>query len=386
MAKIRPSVKFLTFCFFLMFLGYNGVQQYVTVFFAEKGIPFVGFYSLILIYVFLSVFSPVAGAFVSRYGPKKAMVGAAAFYGVYMLSLLSGSLILVYVGSAFLGIAAAFLWNGQNVYLIKSSVENTSGRSAGLFTVAISASAAFGILLVWYLQRFLSLDTIFLMFSVLPLISFILFFFLPAVETTNVPNKFRLLKRAILSKTAMRLSLLWFGLAFISGLALGFLPLDVKDLFGVSFVGPLSVVFYVIPILFAYFSGRISDAFGRKPMIVVSFIVCSLSLIVLYFATSLSLMIMGIVLLTTYYAVTRTITYALVGDISTSENLSSLTSLFWAIQNIGTVCALLVALILAGKGVYLGSLGFVVVSLVVLYPVLRHSLPEAKEKIEKEMS
>lgn len=385
MAKINSSVKLLALSFFIIFFGYNGVQQYVTIFFSEKGISSVGFYSLIIIYVLLSLSSPLAGAFVSKYGPKKAMVLASVFYGLFILSLLPGSLSLVYLGSALLGIAAAFLWNGQNIYLIKASTEDNTGRGAGLFMVALSASAALGILTNWYLQRYLSLDTIFLLFSILPLIGFFLLLALPPVPTQHVPNKFQLLKRSLASPTALRFSSLWFGLAFVSGLALGFIPIDIKNLFGIKLVGPLSTLFYVMPILFSYFLGKVSDTLGRKPMIILSFVLCGISLIVLSLATTIWLMVIGIVILTTYYAVARTITFALVGDISSSRNLSSLTSQFWAIQNLGTVAALFTALAIPGKNVYLVSLGFLILSLVLLYPILKHTLPEARSIIEKEM-
>ncbi|MBS3169537.1 MFS transporter [Candidatus Woesearchaeota archaeon] len=385
MTKINSSIKLLALSFFIIFFGYNGVQQYVTVFFAEKGMLSVGFYSLIIIYVLLSLCSPLAGAFVSKYGPKKAMVLASLFYALFILSLLPGSLSLVYLGSALLGIAAAFLWNGQNVYLIKASTENSAGKSAGLFMVALSSSAAAGILTIWYLQQSLSLATIFLIFSILPFVGFFLLLTLPSVPTEHVPNKFQLMKRSLTSPTAFRFSLLWFGLAFVSGLALGFLPIDIKNLFGIHLIGPLSTLFYVMPILFSYLFGKVSDKLGRKPMIILSFVLCGISLIILSLATTLWLMILGIIILTTYYAATRTITFVLVGDISSPQNLGSLTSQFWAVQNVGTVAALFTAIIIPGKNVYLVSLGFLVLSAVLLFPILNHSLPETRSIIEKEM-
>ncbi len=253
MTKINFSIKLLALSFFIIFLGYNCVQQYLTVFFYEKGISFVGFYSLIIIYVLMLLSSPVAGMFVSKYGPKRAMSIASLFYGLFILSLLSGSLILIYLSSALLGIAAAFLWNGQNIYLIKSSTENVTGKGAGLFIFALSLSTVLGNLMIWYLQHYFQLGTIFLIFSVLPFIGFFFLLALPPVPTQYLPNKFQLMKKSLTSPTALRLSLLWFGFSFVSGLVICFLPIDINSLFGIKLVGRFQVSFMLCPFSYLTF-------------------------------------------------------------------------------------------------------------------------------------
>ena len=78
--SINRDVKLLSVSFLLIFLGFNGVQQYVTTFFSDIGAVDLGFQSLILIYLFFILFDPLSALFVSKHGGKKCMIVSSIFF------------------------------------------------------------------------------------------------------------------------------------------------------------------------------------------------------------------------------------------------------------------------------------------------------------------
>lgn len=144
-------------------------------------------------------------------------------------------------------------------------------------------------------------------------------------------------------------------------------------------------VFWIIPILFSYISGKISDVKGRKIMIALSYIFGLLGLTSLYFSEYSILLIIAIVLLALSYAIFRPMSFALVGDVSVERNLVPLTALFWMAQNIGIVLALLVSSEIQTKVIYLISDLIIIASSIVLFPLLKLDLKEIRLKISQEI-
>src|SRR3989338_5487349 len=107
---INRNILLLSLAFFFIFLGFSGVQQYVTSYFEDAGLSSVGFVSLILIYVFFTLTSLFSSMILVKIGSRLAMIIGALLYGSYIISLLYPRSWLVYVISALLGVAAGLLW------------------------------------------------------------------------------------------------------------------------------------------------------------------------------------------------------------------------------------------------------------------------------------
>lgn len=386
--SVSQPIKILSLGFLFIFLGFSGVERYVTAFFSEIGVIEVGFYSLILIYLFFLLFDPLSAVFVSKYGAKKCMILASIFYSLFILSLLSKNVILIYFASALLGIAASFLWTGQNSYLIRASDEKSYGANAGFFSSLQALGAALSVLFLGFLIAPFYFKLPFLFFSIFPLIGFILLFQLNDIRVEEKISRFKLLKKSITSKTALRLSIIWFSLHFSFGLAIGIIPIQIKNILGLSYIGILSSLFFILPITLAYLVGKLSDIKGRKTMIIFSYMLLTTGLFSLYLSENIPLLIIGIVLLALTWTILRTVTYALVGDVTTKSNIEFLTALFWMIQNIGVVSALLLSQIFKAEiqTLYLISIFIVVISLIILFPLLRLKIEKIKEKISQEVS
>lgn len=131
---ISNDVKKLSIAFFLIFLGYNGVQQFLTTYFSSLGYEHLGFQSLTVIYLTFAVFYPIAVIFVARQGLKTSMIFGSIFYSVFIASLISRNPTLILLSSALLGIAATILWVGQGGYLIRASNPKFYGANSGFLT------------------------------------------------------------------------------------------------------------------------------------------------------------------------------------------------------------------------------------------------------------
>ncbi|RLJ08778.1 MAG: hypothetical protein DRP16_00600 [Candidatus Aenigmatarchaeota archaeon] len=384
---INKEIKLLSLCFLLIFLGFNGVQQYITTFFSSNKAIDLGFHSLILIYLFFILFDPLSGLLVSKHGAKKCMIVSSIFYSVFIISLLSRSTLFIYFTSSLLGIAASLLWTGQNSYLIRASNKRYYGANSGFFNSFQSLGSAFGVFILGFLIPMFLFNVSFLIFSVFPLFGFLLLFGLKDLETKQDINHFRFVKKSITSVTALKLSSFWFSINFVFGLVISIIPLEIKKILGLPYIGILSSLFYVLPILLSYFFGKLSDIKGRKTMIIFSYILLIISLAFLLFSSQAAFLVLGIILLALNWTITKPITYALVGDVSTKENLEFLTALFWMIQNVGVVAALLLsqAFKFKVKTLYLISIFIVLCSLMVLAPLLKLDIKKLKEKISQEI-
>lgn len=386
--SVNKEIKLLSLGFLLIFLGFNGVQQYITTFFSDIGLINLGFQSLILIYLFFTLFGPFSSIFVSKYGAKKCIIFSSIFYFLFIISLLSKSVILIYISSSLLGIAASLLWTGQNSYLIRASDKHTYGKNSGFFNSFFSLGSALGIFILGFLISKILFNKSFLIYSIFPIIGIIFLFKLKNLKAEPKTNYFKLIKKSLTSKNALRLASIWFVVNFVYGLIIGIIPLEIKKSLGIPYIGILSSLFYIVPIFLSYSFGKFSDIKGRKKIILFSYGLLIIGLLSLCFSQYTFLfLIFGIILLALNWAIIKPITLALVGDVTTENNLEVLTALFWMFQNIGIVSALILSYFLKVKviNIYIISIIIITASLIILLPLFKLSTEKIKEKISQEV-
>lgn len=384
--KVNKSILRLSLSFFFIFFGYNSVQNFITPFFSESGITNVGFQILILIFLFFLLGGPLSAIYVSRFGAKKSMITASILYSVFIASLLSQNLAFVYLTSALVGLAAAFLWTGQNSYLIVASNKKSFGANSGYFNTYLSLASAIGVLLLGFLASRFSFSLPFTLYSIFPIIGTLLLLKLPNLGTIQRSNQFKLIAKSITSISALRISAFYFSHSFIFGLILSIIPIDIKNALSIAYAGGLLFIFWIMPILTSYLFGKVSDIKGRKFMIIASYIIGILGLVSMYFSLNTFPLVLGVVLLALAYAIFRPISFALVGDVSTRQTLVFLTALFWMAQNIGILSALIIASQVQTRAIYLISIFVVLVSLAILVPLLGTNFREIKLRLSKEIS
>ncbi|XP_017026609.1 UNC93-like protein MFSD11 isoform X2 [Drosophila kikkawai] len=109
-----------------------------------------GYTSLAIIYLFFSLSNWLAPSFISFTGPRVAMVVGALTYTAFMITFMFPSTVLLYVGSAVLGLGASITWTGQGTYLARCSETTTISRNSGVFWALLQCSMFIGNLFVYY--------------------------------------------------------------------------------------------------------------------------------------------------------------------------------------------------------------------------------------------
>lgn len=382
---ISKNIRLLSLAFLFIFIGFDGVQQYLTTFFAQSNLLRVGFNSLILIYLFFVLSDPISAIFVSKIGPKLSMILGTIFYSLFIFIITSKILFLIYMASALLGVGASLLWTGQNSYLIMEANVKARGTSAGFFGRILYVGSAIGAIVLGFFIKSISFNIPFLIAAFFPLVGLLFLVNLKRFPPKKSKNHLRLIGKALISKTAWRFSLIWFATFFINGLVIGIIPLEINKIIGVNYVGYLSSLFFIAPILFTYRFGKISDSKGRTRILSLALLLCLIGLIFLYFAQSTVPLVTGIVFEAIFFAIVFPLTLALVGDVSERRNLEYLAAFFWMVRNIGYLISIFLSSLIQTKLIYIISVATLGISAVIFAPLLLRSLSEVKRQISLEM-
>jgi len=383
---LNRNVAMLSACFALIFFAWNGVQQFVMSFFQASGLTSLGFNALILIYAFQALSDPLSAVIVSKYGAKRTMMIGSIFYALFLALLPSRVTYAIYAGAAALGVGAAVLWNGQNSYLTRASRDDRYGTSAGIFTTAQYSATSLGILTLGFLIPSLSFSVSFLAFAAIPLMGTLLFLRLKDLRGVEGRDHFRELGKALSSPTALKMSTTWLVSSFAYGMAISIVPMELSAAIGIRYTGILFALFFILPSLISFFFGRLSDITGRIVLLATAYALLLAGLVLLSLSQVALVLVLGALMLVFNYAAIQTATFALVGDLSTSKNLESLTALFWTAKSTGVLTALILSKSLMRQPAFLYSIsiGVVLVSSVIVAPLLRSGLGSVRARISDE--
>ena len=381
---VPRDIRLMSFAFLLVFLAFDGVQQYVITYFNGLNLSQVGFVSLILAYVAFSVGSPFAAAGVARFGAKRTMLASTPIFSLFMLSLVTKSAPAIWVASVVLGVAGIVLWNGQNTYLVRAAHEDALGASSGFFSGFKAAGSGLGVVIVGFAVVQLSYMTTFLVAALLPLLACICLARMTDIRAPQRSDR-RHPFSALRSKTAWRISAIWFSMSLVFGLALSAIPLIIHATLGLAYVGLLSSCFYVIPILASYAVGNQSDIRGRRDLLYVAFVTGAIGLLALNFPGSVVAVVAGVVLVAVSNSTTGPVATALAGDVSIDGNLEAIVALFRMVQGAGIVAGLLLAAVFHGAAVLEIALGGLVVCFAISLPVFNAGIPEIRSRVAREI-
>lgn len=386
---IRSPIIKLSLAFLFIFFGYGGIQQYVTTYFDSLGLKQVGYNSLILVYLFFFLTGPISAIFVSKKGPKLAMIIATFSYSLYIFSLVSAQEVVIYLTSALIGCSAALLWTGQNVYLVRSSPKENLGANAGIFSASLHLGEVLGIIFAGFLAKRISFSGSFSILGFAPLIGILLLALLKDYHVDQIavaPSRFVLLKKALISKTAIRVSVIFTAQMFIFGLVIGVIPIEINRIWGMTYVAGLSSIFFIAPVLFSYFLGKTSDMRGRKFILVTSFVTSIVGLSFLYLSSDPWFFLLGVILLAITFAGMSPASAAIIGDITTEQNIEYVTALSYMMRNLGVVTALALSGYLPVRSSYLASIIMLLVTAGLFLPLLHLEMDEIKKRIQMEIN
>lgn len=390
MKDIPRNIKILSFSFFLIFFGYNGVQQYITTFFSERGAEGVGFQSLILIYLSLFIFSFFGIKIVLKYKFKKTLLFSSLFYPLFLLSLLTKNIFVIYFFSVLLGAAAVLLWTAQTSFLIQETEEKFYGKISGFFVSLRDSGAFFGILAFAFFIKYFVFEIPILVLSIFSFLGFLFLFQLKEKKSIEDEerkfNILKFLKNLKRSPYFLKLSALYFSSSLIQGLIIGILPLKIKSTFGIPEVGFFTSIFYIMPILFSLPAGIFSDKRGRRINFLLGYLLIFFSLLILSFSKNKIILFWGILLFSLNSPFIRPALLALIGDLSFKKDLEIISGFLLGIRSLGTVIALSLPLFFSEKLTYLIVFFMISFSFILIFSFFKEDFKKIKKKILLEIS
>ncbi|MDO8463068.1 MAG: MFS transporter [bacterium] len=383
--RTSRNLWLLGMSFLLIFFGFDGFQQYITMYLRSLGTAHIGFLSLLLVYVAFMVGSLPAASIVARFGAKRCMVAAVGPYALYGFSLLTESPAAILGASIVLGAAAAVLWVAQSAYLVRASSTATYGADAGRFATMFSVGAASGILILGILLPHAGYRIGLATFATVPLLALILLTRLDDLRGDVQRRNWNAAFRMLHSPSALRIAMIWFPFNCIQGFVLGVVPLRIQDVFGTTLaVGTLVGLFYLTPIVTAYALGALSDRIGRRGLTLVTFPLGIAGIGLLAIATSPVLLVIAITILALNFGLARTLTFALVGDVTTDATLDAFSALTWFVQSVALTIAFALPLILNGDALFLTAAALIAATYVGYHPIRRTPHADIRRRIAED--
>jgi MFS family permease len=381
---VPRDIRLMSLAFLLVFLGYDGVQQYAITYFNGLNLSRIGFVSLILVYTSFSIGSPFAASVVARFGARQAMLVSPPLFSLFLLSLITKFAPIIWGASIATGLAGIIFWNAQNTYLVRAAYDDALGTSAGYFAAFKATGSGVGVVVVGFAVVQISYVATFLAAALLPLLACI---FVARMTDIRAPQRSRRLATlsALHSKTVWRVSAIWFSMSFVFGLALSAIPLIIRGTLGLAYVGLLSSCFYVVPIVASYTVGNQSDIKGRRALLYVACASGAAGLFALNFPGAWGAVVAGVILVAISNSTVGPVATALAGDVATDTNLDAVVALFRMVQGAGIVAGLLLAGVFAGGAALRIALVGLIICFAISLPVFRDDIPEIRRRVAGEI-
>ncbi|OGV97414.1 hypothetical protein A2W24_05565 [Microgenomates group bacterium RBG_16_45_19] len=363
------QVWLLSIGFLWLFFGFDGIQQHMIALLSEWNMTAVGYNSLILVYVSFVMFDPVAAYLVSKYNSKPMLVFGASFYALFTFALSTLQVNFIYLCAILLGGGASLLWTAQNTYLIRVSQKSVYGKNAGIFNALRTLGSGIGVICFGLLIRQFTPGQTMQLFTIIVLLGGLCFFGLKQIPNQVTQNHWQLIKKTFTNKTYLRLSMPFFLIMFLQGLLLGYLPELITNRWGIEYVGLITSIFFLVPLLLTTVAGSISDRVGRLRVIRVAYGFIAGGLIFIG-SPVLVLVIGGVIFLAIASAILNPASMAIVGDIAAGEVVVSVTAFFWIMRNFGILGALILAKLLSPGLILPVSVAIVGITIIIYWPYL----------------
>jgi MFS family permease len=356
----------LSYGFALLFLVIGGFQQYLTVYFKQLGLEYLGYVALILVYVSIFITNLFVSHLIKIIGLKRSIVLASFLYLVSAFFMTLEIILLIYSSSILFGFAGALLWNAQNAYLIQSSDNISIGKNSGFFIMMFSLGNALGSILMGIMIKFFGYAFAFNILLLLGLLSTALLYTMN--EISNIKGTSVIFKISSIFKSKT-LSIVTFSGAFIVyfiyGLVISIIPIHIEMItMNTSMVGLLSGVIFIMPILLSTRIGALSDSTGRSKMIFIGHLFSLVGLFILSITSNIFTMLVALLLLSVSIAILLPMFSALQKDITMPESFSTITNLFVGYKYFGVIFGIGISYLFTIELVYIIS--FLIVFLIVI--------------------
>lgn len=251
--------------FGLLFLLAGSLQQFLTVHFAEMGIPDLGFKLLFVLYVSVILSLGMVAKITNVLGKKNVLLLSTFCYLITGIAACQNNTTLLYISFSLMGIGCSLLWSTQNILLFDNSTKNNIGYHAGKFQLFTLSGTLIGMTSFGLALNFLTFETIAIIFTAIASTS-IIFFLKLKTEKNSIKNPDKFLN-IIKNGKYVLFSSISFVCFFLYGIAIAFLPLQTHlashNALLTTFI-PL--IFFVVKVFFSSHIGILIDKKGVSLM------------------------------------------------------------------------------------------------------------------------
>jgi MFS family permease len=253
-----------------------------------------------------------------------------------MLTSVAGFLLLRFVH----GFSTGFKPTATAAYGADVVHESRRGEAMGALSIGYTLGASAGPMIGSYLVDFFSYDTMFYISSVFALGSVIILYNIK--ETLAEPQKFawkylRIKRTEIFDRSALRPSIITLLMCFSIGTILTVAP-DLSEHLGLHNKGIFFAFFTVASLVIRFAAGKISDRFGRIPVLIGSSLVLVFAMVLMAISNTVPMMLTAAVIYGLSWGVNSPTLSAWTIDLCQPENRGkAIASMYIALEvGIGT--------------------------------------------------
>lgn len=314
------NILLVSIGFFFVFFAFGSAQQFIISIFSTFGGQDAAITSLILLYVTFAFGTFLSPKIISFLGSKKSFVLSAFIYSVFILSIASGIDYILYIFSVLAGLAAAVIWTNVGSYIIRITTEKDRGEGLGFQTSLFVLGNLVGISFTTVLIGFLSTQEIFLVLASFSFVGIIPFLGIKDVKInikrrllSDIISVFHSSKVILLVPTVIVVFFLW-SQVFSS------ISLVAKDLFGISYVGVIGIIFSLVFLFSAYFLGVLTRFMKKHIILAIVLVAGLIGLFVFQVQTNLIISMISIVLISVFISAGFPVAFNLMKDISPKDS------------------------------------------------------------------
>lgn len=238
------------------------------------------------------------------------------------------------------GFSTGFKPTATSAYGADVVHESRRGEALGALSIGYTLGSSAGPMMGSYLVDFFSYNTMFYVSAVFALGSVAILYNVKETLPNPQPFTLKLLKinrTEIFEKTALRPAIITLLLCFSIGTILTVAP-DLSEHLGLHNKGLFFAFFTVASLLIRLVASKVSDRFGRVPVLLVSSFVLAIALCILAYASSVTMMMVGSVIYGLSWGINSPALSAWTVDLCAPENRGkAIASMYIALEiGIGT--------------------------------------------------
>lgn len=283
----NPDLWLLSATFFFIFFGPGAAQQFIGVILRKETAQSKYVCSLVLatVYITTVIWRPLTVYTLEWFGAKLSIILGLLTYTLFSVCASATTSFLVLVPAAVIwGWGAAAIWTTGPTRILEETESRRYGSAAGVFYSAVYVGQGLGVFLLGLVAARLEstggrLQWVFAIAAGLGLVGNLISARLPARELHSQ----RASPRAVLAVLATRQGALLSLILFASGtgfaIVLSAMASDVADATGIGQLSKVTIGFYIGRLVVSWFSGKLCDRVGRKPVLCAGYAIGALGLV-----------------------------------------------------------------------------------------------------------